>query len=59
MDDAKKSDDVTRQQALKDMYAHKKEAAKEKAAEADKKTGTFKIVTDRDDQVSCAPYLAP
>jgi hypothetical protein len=57
MDDAKKSDDTTRTQALKDMYAKKKETAQHKANEADKKTGTFKLVTDRDDQASRVQYL--
>ena len=52
MDDAKRSDDTTRQAALKDLYARKKQNAKAKAAEAERKTGTFKFVTERDDQVS-------
>jgi len=51
MEDAKRSDEATRTQTLKDMYARKKETAKETAREADAKTGTFKIVTERDDQV--------
>lgn len=58
MDDAKKSDDTTRTDALKDLYARKKENAKEKAAEADQKTGTFKIVTDRESQVSISSVVA-
>jgi len=45
VDDAKRSDDdTTRTQALKDIYARKKETAKENAKKADQKTGTFKIV---------------
>jgi hypothetical protein len=52
MDVAKKSDETTRTQTLKDMYARKKETAQETAKKADEKTGTFKIVTERDDQVS-------
>lgn len=52
MDEAKQSDDTTRQQALKDMYAKKKATAEQTAAKADEKTGTFKLVTDRDSQVS-------
>ena len=51
MEDAKKSDETTRTQTLKDMYARKKETAQETAKKADEKTGTFKIVTERDDQV--------
>jgi len=52
MEDAKKSDDTNRTERLKEMYARKKETAQEKAHEADAKTGTFKIVTDRDDQLN-------
>ncbi|ORY35471.1 hypothetical protein BCR39DRAFT_460742 [Naematelia encephala] len=51
-EDAKKSDETTRTQALKDMYARKKDDAKAKAKAADEKTGTFKIITDRDDQLN-------
>ncbi|WWC71598.1 uncharacterized protein I206_105556 [Kwoniella pini CBS 10737] len=52
MDEAKQSDETTRSQALKDLYARKKATAEEKAREADAKTGTFKIVTDRDSQLN-------
>ncbi|WWC93737.1 hypothetical protein V866_000573 [Kwoniella sp. B9012] len=52
VDEAKRSDDTTRSQALKDLYARKKTTAEERAREADAKTGTFKIVTDRDSQLN-------
>ena len=52
MDEAKQSDEMTRTQALKDMYAKKKGSAQDKASAADQKTGTFKLVTDRESQVS-------
>ncbi|WVQ99967.1 hypothetical protein IAU59_007110 [Kwoniella sp. CBS 9459] len=51
-EEAKKSDETTRTQALKDLYARKKETAKENAKKADEKTGTFRIVTSRDDQLN-------
>lgn len=51
LDDAKKSDEITRSQALKDIFARKKEHAKENKQKADESTGTFKIVTDREDSV--------
>ena len=51
MEEAKKSDETTRTQALKDMYGKKKQKAQSVAASSESK-GTFKIVTDRDDQVS-------
>ena len=53
MDEAKRSDETTRQQALKDLYARKKRHDQEIAAEKQRSagTGTFKIVIDRDDQV--------
>ena len=50
MDEAKKSDEQTRSQALKDMYARKKREA-QTASQQNQSTGTFKIVLDRDDQV--------
>ena len=56
MDEANQSDETTRTQALKDLYARKKESAQEKAAVADEKTGTFKLVTDRESQLN--PDLA-
>ncbi len=52
MEEAKQSDETTRTQALKDMYAKKKASAQDKAQKADEHTGTFKLVTDRDSQVS-------
>ncbi|WRT68357.1 uncharacterized protein IL334_005333 [Kwoniella shivajii] len=52
VDDAKQSDETTRTQALKDLYARKKRTAEETAKEADAKTGTFKIVTDRESQLN-------
>ena len=55
MDEAKRSDETTRTQALKDLYAKKKDTGKERAQKADEKTGTFKIVTDRDSQVNFIP----
>lgn len=51
MEDAKKSDETTRAQALKDLFARKKEHAQHTARKVDEKTGTFKIVTDRNDSV--------
>ncbi|WVO22981.1 uncharacterized protein IAS62_004325 [Cryptococcus decagattii] len=52
VEEAKQSDETTRTQALKDLYARKKESAHEKKAAADEKTGTFKIITDRDSQLN-------
>jgi len=52
MDDAKKSDETSRAQALKELYARKKQVAQEKAAEADEKTGTFRIVGSREAQLN-------
>ncbi|WWC90750.1 uncharacterized protein L201_005687 [Kwoniella dendrophila CBS 6074] len=52
MDEAKRSDETTRSQTLKDLYARKKANAQETAQKADAKTGTFKIVTDRDSQLN-------
>ncbi|OWT39064.1 hypothetical protein C362_03228 [Cryptococcus neoformans Bt1] len=52
VDEAKQSDETTRTQALKDLYSRKKESAQEKKAAADEKTGTFKIITDRDSQLN-------
>jgi len=51
MEDAKKSDEATRTQTLKDMYAKKKDRTKHAAQKADEKTGTFKLVTDPNDSV--------
>ncbi|ORX38560.1 hypothetical protein BD324DRAFT_578011 [Kockovaella imperatae] len=52
MERAKRSDETTRTQALKDLYARKKQHAQDAAERADQKTGTFKIVTDRDDMIN-------
>ncbi|WVN90208.1 uncharacterized protein L203_105444 [Cryptococcus depauperatus CBS 7841] len=52
VDEAKRSDETTRTQALKDLYARKKSTAAEKKAEIEKKPGTFKIVTSRDSQLN-------
>ncbi|WVQ82003.1 hypothetical protein IAT38_004130 [Cryptococcus sp. DSM 104549] len=52
VDEAKKSDDTTRSQALKDLYARKKSVAQDKKSEADAKSGTFKIVTNRESQLN-------
>ncbi|WWD18999.1 hypothetical protein CI109_103456 [Kwoniella shandongensis] len=52
VDEAKQSDETTRTQALKDLYGRKKATAQEKAHEADAKTGTFKIVTNRESQLN-------
>jgi len=52
VEDAKKSDDTTRTQALKDLYSRKKQTAQAKKQEADEKTGTFKLVTERDEQLN-------
>lgn len=51
MEDAKKSDEASRTQTLKDMYAKKKDRTKHAAQKADEKTGTFKLVTDPNDSV--------
>jgi hypothetical protein len=56
VEEAKKSDENTRTQALKDLYARKKETAKANAEEAkhqaEEKPGKFKIVANRDSMVS-------
>jgi len=52
MEEAKRDDnELTRKQALKDMFAKKKDHAKDAAQKADEKTGTFKLVTDPSDSV--------
>ncbi|KAK8854853.1 hypothetical protein IAR55_003592 [Kwoniella newhampshirensis] len=52
VEEAKRSDETTRTQALKDLYARKKATAQETAQKADEKTGTFKIVTNRESQLN-------
>lgn len=51
MDQAKQSDETTRRDEFKNLYQRKKETAKHNAEKADEKTGTFKIVTDREDSI--------
>ncbi|KAJ9126120.1 hypothetical protein QFC24_002393 [Naganishia onofrii] len=51
MDDAKKSDEASRTQTLKELFAKKKDRTKHAAQKADEKTGTFKLVTSPDDSV--------
>lgn len=52
MDEAKRDDnELTRTQALKDMYSRKKDTAKQNAQKADEKTGTFKLVVDPKDSI--------
>jgi len=51
MDEAKNDDEATRTQALKDLYARKKQTAKENAKKADDKTGDFAIVTSPDKEL--------
>jgi hypothetical protein len=48
VDDAKKSDETTRTQALKDLYAKKANTAEKKKEEAKETPGTFRIVANRD-----------
>jgi len=48
VDDAKKSDETTRTQALKDLYSKKADTAQKKQAEAKETPGTFRIVANRD-----------
>jgi hypothetical protein len=48
VDDAKKSDETTRTQALKDLYAKKADKAEKKKEEAKETPGTFRIVANRD-----------
>lgn len=48
VDDAKKSDETTRAQALKDLYAKKADTAQKKKEEAKETPGTFRIVANRD-----------
>lgn len=51
-EEAKKSDETTRKEAIQNLYARKKrDAEKNKEAAADK-TGTFRIVTNRDSQLN-------
>jgi hypothetical protein len=52
MEEAKKSDETTRSQALKDLYARKKSHAQQQKEEAASKTGTFRIVANRDSQLN-------
>jgi hypothetical protein len=52
MDDAKRSDETTRKEALQQMYARKAEKAQAKKEHAKQATGEFKLVTERDDMVS-------
>jgi len=56
VEEAKKSDDATRTQALKDLYARKKETAKANAEEAkhnaEEQPGKFKIVANRDSMIN-------
>jgi len=51
MEEANNSDETTKTQALKDMFARKKEIAQEKKDAADEKTGTFKLVLNENDSV--------
>ncbi|WVR07478.1 hypothetical protein IAU60_004520 [Kwoniella sp. DSM 27419] len=52
VDDAKQSDETTRTQTLKDLYARKKDTAAQNAKKADEKTGTFKIIAgDRESSI--------
>jgi hypothetical protein len=46
-----KPDIEPRATQLKDMFAKKKDHAKDAAQKADEKTGTFKLVTDPSDSV--------
>lgn len=45
MNEAKRSDETTRRDELKNLYSRKKDTAKQNKEKADEKTGTFKIVT--------------
>jgi len=51
LEDAKSRDDVSRVDVLKDAFARRKEEGERKAAEADQKTGTFKISATRDSKI--------
>ncbi|KAL7423409.1 hypothetical protein Q5752_000989 [Cryptotrichosporon argae] len=52
MEEAKRSDETTRTQALKDLYARKKNQAADKKHAADKRGSTFRLVADRDSQIN-------
>ncbi|RXK41203.1 hypothetical protein M231_01608 [Tremella mesenterica] len=52
MDEAKQSDETNRRQALKDLYARKKDEAASKKEAAVQKTGTFRVVGNRDSQLN-------
>jgi len=52
MNEAKRSDEKTRQQALKDLYTRKKRHAESVAADKQRNAGTFEIVADRDHQLN-------
>ncbi|ODN78898.1 hypothetical protein L202_04426 [Cryptococcus amylolentus CBS 6039] len=52
VDEAKKTDETTRSQALKDLYARKKQASADEKARAEPSPGTFKIVTNRESQLN-------
>lgn len=52
MDDAKKSDETTRKEALQQLYSRKSEKAQAKKEHAKESTGEFKIVTERDDMLN-------
>lgn len=51
-DEAKKSDETTRKQAIKDLYDRKKRDAEKNKQAAQDKTGTFRIVTNRESQLN-------
>lgn len=48
VEDAKKSDETTRTQALKDLYSKKADHVQKKQTEAKENPGTFRIVANRD-----------
>jgi hypothetical protein len=51
-EEAKRSDETTRRQAIKDLYARKQREAEKNKEAAKEKTGTFRIVTNRDSQLN-------
>lgn len=51
-EEAKRSDETTRRDALKQLYARKKQTAQENKEKVDEHTGTFRLVTSRESQLN-------
>lgn len=51
-EEAKRSDETTRRQAIKDLYARKAQKAEAEKEKVKDQTGTFRIVTNRESQLN-------